>query len=210
MCTVDCTASGFRNALVSHSSWKTGRVPRALSALLRRYDSRRLHAFPPPDFAGGHRELLQQAALQHCSRHFAHRFAVSGKLRDGGEPIFPVKSVSEFIAYAKANTGKINMGASGPGSSSQLYGELFKTMTGIEMAAVQYRGVGSALPDLMSGRLDVTLTRRLRLALQKSASSPSRARPPSSPVSLPSKPKSGARSSAPRVSRRSKLIAAGE
>ena len=47
------------------------------------------------------------------------------------------------------------MGASGPGSSSQLYGELFKTMTGIEMAAVQYRGVGSALPDLMSGRLDV-------------------------------------------------------
>src|SRR5262249_1999186 len=70
-------------------------------------------------------------------------------------PSFPVKSVSEFIAYAKANTGKINMGASGPGSSSQLYGELFKTKTGIEMAAVQYRGVGSALPDLMSGRLDV-------------------------------------------------------
>src|SRR6516165_5565243 len=70
-------------------------------------------------------------------------------------PSSPAKTVAEFIAYAKANTGNINMGASGPGSSSQLYGELFKTMTGIEMAAVQYRGVGSALPDLMSGRLDV-------------------------------------------------------
>ena len=70
-------------------------------------------------------------------------------------PSSPANTVAEFIAYAKANTGKINMGASGPGSSSQLYGELFKTMTGIEMAAVQYRGVGSALPDLMSGRLDV-------------------------------------------------------
>ena len=70
-------------------------------------------------------------------------------------PSSPAKTVAEFIAYAKANTGKINMGASGPGSSSQLYGELFKTMTGIEMAAVQYRGVGSALPDLISGRLDV-------------------------------------------------------
>src|SRR5262249_14892559 len=61
-------------------------------------------------------------------------------------PSSPANTVAEFIAYAKANTGKFNMGASGPGSSSQLYGELFKTMTGIEMAAVQYRGVGSALP----------------------------------------------------------------
>jgi tripartite-type tricarboxylate transporter receptor subunit TctC len=69
-------------------------------------------------------------------------------------PSSPAKTVAEFIA-SKANKGKINMGASGPGSSSQLFGELFKTMTGIEMAAVQYRGVGSALPDLMSGRLDV-------------------------------------------------------
>ena len=68
-------------------------------------------------------------------------------------PSLPANTVAEFIAYAKAK--KINMGASGPGSSSQLYGELFKTMTGIEMTAVQYRGVGSALPDLMSGRLDV-------------------------------------------------------
>lgn len=67
----------------------------------------------------------------------------------------PTKTVAEFIADAKAHGGKINMGASGPGSPSQLYGELFKTMTGIDMVAVQYRGVGAALPDLLSGRLDV-------------------------------------------------------
>jgi tripartite-type tricarboxylate transporter receptor subunit TctC len=70
-------------------------------------------------------------------------------------PSSPTKTVTEFIAYAKANVGKINMGASGPGSPSQLYGELFKAMTGIDMVAVQYRGVGVALPDLLSGRLDV-------------------------------------------------------
>jgi tripartite-type tricarboxylate transporter receptor subunit TctC len=70
-------------------------------------------------------------------------------------PSSPTKTVTEFIAYAKANTGKINMGASGPGSPSQLYGELFKALTGIDMVAVQYRGVGVALPDLLSGRLDV-------------------------------------------------------
>jgi len=71
-------------------------------------------------------------------------------------PSSPAKTVAEFIAYAKANAGKINMGSSGPGSSSQLFGELFKAMTGIDMVEVQYRGVGVALPDLLSARLDVT------------------------------------------------------
>jgi tripartite-type tricarboxylate transporter receptor subunit TctC len=70
-------------------------------------------------------------------------------------PSSPARTVSEFVGYAKTNAGKINMGASGPGSGSQLFGELFKSMTGIDMAAVQYRGVAAALPDLISGRLDV-------------------------------------------------------
>jgi tripartite-type tricarboxylate transporter receptor subunit TctC len=70
-------------------------------------------------------------------------------------PSSPAQTVAEFIAYAKANVGKINMGASGVGGPTQLYGELFKAMTGIDMVAVQYRGVGVALPDLISGRLDV-------------------------------------------------------
>jgi tripartite-type tricarboxylate transporter receptor subunit TctC len=70
-------------------------------------------------------------------------------------PSLPAKTVPEFIAYAKANRGKLNMGSSGPGSGSQLYGELFKAMAGVDLAAVNYRGVGAALPDLMAGRLDV-------------------------------------------------------
>src|SRR5262249_45109049 len=70
-------------------------------------------------------------------------------------PSSSTKTVPEFIAYAKTNVGKITMGASGPGSPSQLYGELLKAMAGIDMVAVQYRGVGMTLPDLLSGRLDV-------------------------------------------------------
>jgi len=70
-------------------------------------------------------------------------------------PAFPAKTVPEFIAYAKSNRGKLNMGASGAGSGSQLFGELFKAMAGVEFAAVNYRGVGAALPDLMAGRLEV-------------------------------------------------------
>ena len=70
-------------------------------------------------------------------------------------PSSPAKTVGQFIVYAKANPGKINMGASGPGSNSHLYGELLKSMTGMDMVAAQYRGVAQALPDLLSGRLDV-------------------------------------------------------
>jgi tripartite-type tricarboxylate transporter receptor subunit TctC len=70
-------------------------------------------------------------------------------------PSFPAKTVPEFIAYAKANPGTINMASSGPGSGSQLYGELFKAMSGIDLLTVNYRGVGPALPDLMSGRVQV-------------------------------------------------------
>ena len=70
-------------------------------------------------------------------------------------PAFTATTVPELIAYAKANPGKINMGSSGPGSASALYGELFKVMAGIDLLTVHYRSVGPALPDLMSGRVDV-------------------------------------------------------
>src|SRR5262249_62253715 len=66
-------------------------------------------------------------------------------------PSFPARTVAEFIAYAKANRGKLNLGASGAGSGSQLYGELFKAMTRVDFADVNYRGVGAPLPDLMAG-----------------------------------------------------------
>ena len=70
-------------------------------------------------------------------------------------PAFPARTVPEFIAYAKANPGKINMGSAGPGSSPHLYGELFKAMTGVDMLTVHYRGDGPAVPELIAGRIEV-------------------------------------------------------
>jgi tripartite-type tricarboxylate transporter receptor subunit TctC len=68
---------------------------------------------------------------------------------------FPAKSVSEFIAYAKENPGKAVMGTAGSGSAPHVYGELFKAMAGIDLLTVHYRGTGSALPDLLSNRVQV-------------------------------------------------------
>jgi tripartite-type tricarboxylate transporter receptor subunit TctC len=70
-------------------------------------------------------------------------------------PVFPAKTVPEFIAYAKANPGKISMASAGAGSSQHIYGELFKNMTGISMVHVPYRGAALALPDLFSGQVQV-------------------------------------------------------
>jgi tripartite-type tricarboxylate transporter receptor subunit TctC len=70
-------------------------------------------------------------------------------------PSVPAKTVPEFIAYAKANAGKINMASAGQGSSPHLYGELFKIMAGVDLVTVQYRGGGPALPDLLSGQCQV-------------------------------------------------------
>ena len=68
---------------------------------------------------------------------------------------FPVKTVAEFIAYCKANPGKLNMASSGSGTSVHLSGELFKSMTGCEMLHVPYKGAGPALTDLMAGQVHV-------------------------------------------------------
>jgi tripartite-type tricarboxylate transporter receptor subunit TctC len=70
-------------------------------------------------------------------------------------PNVPVKTVAEFIAYAKANPGKINMASSGNGTSVHLSGELFKAMTGVEMQHVPYRGSAPALTDMLSGQVQV-------------------------------------------------------
>ncbi|HWI13904.1 MAG TPA: tripartite tricarboxylate transporter substrate binding protein, partial [Burkholderiales bacterium] len=68
---------------------------------------------------------------------------------------FPAKNIAEFIAYAKKNPGKVNMASSGSGTSVHLSGELFKTMTGIEMNHVPYKGAGPAIIDLIGGHVDV-------------------------------------------------------
>ncbi len=68
-------------------------------------------------------------------------------------PSVPVRTVSEFIAYAKANPGKLNFASGGIGSTQHLAGELFKFMTGIDMHHVPYRGSAPALVDLLSGEV---------------------------------------------------------
>lgn len=67
----------------------------------------------------------------------------------------PVKTVAEFIAYCKANPGKVNMASSGSGTSVHLSGELFKAMTGCDMVHVPYKGAGPALIDLIGGQVHV-------------------------------------------------------
>ncbi len=70
-------------------------------------------------------------------------------------PAFPAKTVSDFIAYAKANRGKINMATGGAGSGPDICGALFKMMTGADLVKVAYRGSAPALIDLMGGQVDV-------------------------------------------------------
>src|SRR5262245_42481467 len=71
-------------------------------------------------------------------------------------PSVQVKTVPEFIAYAKANSGKINMASAGTGSPPHVAGELFKMMTGVNMQHVPYRSGGAALTDLLGGQVQVT------------------------------------------------------
>jgi tripartite-type tricarboxylate transporter receptor subunit TctC len=70
----------------------------------------------------------------------------------------PSRTVPEFIAYAKANPGKLTMASGGVGTPSHLEGELFKTMTGVDMLHVPYRGTAPSLTDLLGGQVQVTFT----------------------------------------------------
>ena len=71
-------------------------------------------------------------------------------------PSVPAKTVPEFIAYAKADPGKINMASAGNGSSSHVFGELFKMMAGVNIVHVPYRGGAPALTDLLAGQVQAT------------------------------------------------------
>ena len=70
-------------------------------------------------------------------------------------PLVPAKTVAEFIAYAKANPGKVNMASSGNGTSIHLSGELFMMMTGVKMAHIPYKGSAPAVTDLIGGQVQV-------------------------------------------------------
>jgi tripartite-type tricarboxylate transporter receptor subunit TctC len=86
---------------------------------------------------------------------------VASLYRDGTalvvvNPLFPAKTLPEFIAYAKANPGKVKMGSAGVGSATHVIGELFKLMAGVDLAHVPYRGQPQVLTDLLGNHLDVT------------------------------------------------------
>jgi len=80
---------------------------------------------------------------------------IQGPLLVAVHPSVPAKTVPEFIAYAKANPGKISMASAGSGSPPHLAGELFKVMTNVDMTHVPYRGGGPAVGDLLGGQVQV-------------------------------------------------------
>ena len=118
----------------------------------------------PPDgytlFMVGPNNAINATLYDKLNFDFVRDFApVAGILRVPNvmevHPSVPAKTVPEFIAYAKANPGKINMVSGGNGTSVHVAGELFKMMTGISMVHVPYRGAGPALIDLLGGQVQV-------------------------------------------------------
>jgi tripartite-type tricarboxylate transporter receptor subunit TctC len=93
--------------------------------------------------------ILISSATSRCRQHHA-----SAPCR-GCQSSVPAKTIPEFIAYAKANPGKINMASAGNGTPPHVAGELFKMMTGVNMLHVPYRGGAPALADLLGGQVQV-------------------------------------------------------
>jgi tripartite-type tricarboxylate transporter receptor subunit TctC len=108
----------------------------------------------PPDSA------INATLYDKLNFNFVHDIApVAGVFRGAYvmvvKPSVPAKTVPEFIAYAKANPGKINMASVGIGSGPHIAGELFKMMAGVNVVHVPYRGGGPALTDLLGGQVQV-------------------------------------------------------
>ncbi len=89
---------------------------------------------------------------------------VSVPLMMASGPSLPAKSVKELIDYAKANPGKLNYGSAGSGSSSHLAVELFKSMAGIRMEHIPYKGTGPLITDMFGGQIGVTIASAVPLA----------------------------------------------
>ena len=102
---------------------------------------------------------INATLYQNLSFNFIRDIAVLGVIRGPlvaiVHPAVPARSIPEFIAYAKANPGKINMASAGNGNVSHVAGELFKEMTHIDMAHVPYRGAAPAIADLLGDQVQV-------------------------------------------------------
>ena len=100
----------------------------------------------------GQRHALTEPQLQfHAATSRRSQASPTRRMSSSSRRSVPAKTVPEFIAYAKANPGKINMASGGNGSSSHIFGELFKTMAGIDLVHVPYRG--NYMPDLIAGQV---------------------------------------------------------
>ena len=118
----------------------------------------------PPDgythFSAGPASAINATLYDKLSFNFLRDTApVAGIMRVSNvlvvHPSFPARTVPEFIAYAKANPGKLSMASGGIGSGSHMAGELFKMMAGVDMVHVPYRGAGPALSDVLGGLVQV-------------------------------------------------------
>ena len=152
--------NGCRNGSASHSSSRTGQGPAPIS--------------PPRRSCAHHRTAIRcsitstpaaiNATLYNkLNFNFIQDIAPIASITRSTyvmavHPSVPAKTVREFIAYAKANPGKINMASAGNGTPQHLSGELFKIMAGVNMIHVPYRGDAPALTDLLAGQVQICFT----------------------------------------------------
>ena len=103
-------------------------------------------------------QTINQSLYRHLSYNPATDFTAIGMMWSAPHlvvihPAIPARSLDSFIAYARARPGELSYGSSGIGSSTHLFGEMFKARTGIDMVHVPYRGQAAALEDLIGGRI---------------------------------------------------------
>ena len=121
----------------------------------REFAAGRLYASPGQFSEHHQRNALRQTQFRFHPRHRADREIARFPFVMEVNPSVPTRTLPEFIAYAKANPGKINMASAGIGSTHHVAGELFKMMAGVEMVHVPYRGSSPALTDLLAGQVQV-------------------------------------------------------